>query len=74
MTTSETLRALERRILKAEQALLGEIDAIKRRHREQQAGSPRSYDLEDCRRELRKLARELEGATTLHNVQKMLDT
>lgn len=58
----ERLRQLERRALKAEQELLGEIDACKRRHREQQAGSPRSHELEDVRREMRKLATEVDTA------------
>jgi hypothetical protein len=52
----QEIREIERSILKAEQELLGEINACKRRNREQQAGSPRSYGLEDARRQLRRIA------------------
>jgi hypothetical protein len=55
---ADRLVALERRILKEEQALISELHVVKQRHREQIAGSLRSRELEDVRRELRKIARE----------------
>lgn len=57
-TLSERLREWERRIQRAEQNLLGELDACHRRHHEVQAGSPRSRDMEQIRHEMRGAAKE----------------
>jgi hypothetical protein len=60
--TKEEILALERIIHREEQALLNELHAVKARHREQIAGTLRSYGLEEVRRTLRKWAREAKSA------------
>lgn len=62
------LEALSPRLLKEQQRLLGEIDRLMRAQHLQQAGSPRSYELEDIRRELRAVLSLLTAEPTTDRV------
>ena len=57
-TAAEKLRILERELLKAEQSALRIIGELGKGG--QHAGSPRLYEIEEVRRAMRQLAREME--------------